>query len=236
VRVFLYERTNAELNKERNRKMGNKKFFAVIVVCIMAIGVAGCANGDGNKPDASMRIEGSVIGDNSSNTQIQGESGVQPESSGNNGDSAGKQTDAELEEELAAYRQEREDMIEEENGLAEGGSPDEDNYSFDLSGSFYTSRFDTREITEAYAAARIYVTETLGIKPNTKMATYMCIDPRILAIYDDEDKGVAAGHDNSNIFVCEYCDENGVWQYLILVRDGEGSPWNVIHNGSSYKE
>ena len=36
--------------------------------------------------------------------------------------------------------------------------------------------------------------------------------------------------------VCEYCNEDGVWQYLILVREGKGSEWNVIHNGSSYKE
>ena len=74
-----------------------------------------------------------------------------------------EQTDAQLEEELKSYRQEREDMIQEANGLVEGGSPDEDNYSFDLSGSFYTGRFDTREITDAYAAARIYVTDTLGL-------------------------------------------------------------------------
>ena len=127
-------------------------------------------------------------------------------------------------------------MIQETNGLVEGGSPDEGNYSFDMSGSFYTSRFDTRETTEAYAAARIYVTDILGLKPSTKMVTYMCIDPRVLAIYDDENKGVAAGYDSSDIFICEYCNEDGVWQYLILVRDGKGGAWSVIHDGSSYKE
>ena len=105
-----------------------------------------------------------------------------------------------------------------------------------MSKSYYTSQFDTREITGAYAAARIYVTDSLGIQPITKMVTYMCIDPRILNIYDVEDKGVAAGYDNNNIFVCEYCKEEGVWQYLILVREGRGSDWNVIHNGTSYKE
>ena len=154
----------------------------------------------------------------------------------NNEGSGEGQTDAKLEEELKNYRKEREDMIQEANGLVEGGSPDEDNYSFDMSGSFYTGRFDTRETTEAYAAARIYVTDTLGLKPDTKMVTYMCIDPRVLAIYDDEDKGAAAGYYSSNIFVCEYCNGDGVWQYLILVRDGKGSAWSVIHDGSSYKE
>ena len=64
----------------------------------------------------------------------------------------------------------------------------------------------------------------------------ICPDPRVLAIYDDEDKGVAAGYDSSNIFVCEYCNGDGVWQYLILVRDGKSGAWSVIHDGSSYKE
>lgn len=42
--------------------------------------------------------------------------------------------------------------------------------------------------------------------------------------------------DSSNIFVCEYCNGDGEWQYLILVRDGKGSAWSVLHDGSSYKE
>ncbi len=222
--------------------MWNKKFFTVVVVWAMGMGLAGCAKENGSEPDAPIQIESSAIKDENkedadvSDTQIQGESQVQTPFNENHEGNVGGQTDTELEEELKNYRQEREDMIQEANGLVEGGSPDEDNYSFDMSGSFYTSRFDTREITEAYAAARIYVTDTLGIKPSTKMVTYMCIDPRVLAIYDDEDKGVAAAYDNSNIFVCEYCNGDGVWQYLILVRDGKGSAWSVLHDGSSYKE
>ncbi len=66
----------------------------------------------------------------------------------NNEGSVNGQTDVELEEELKNYRQEREDMIQDADGLVEGGSPDEDNYTFDMSGLFYTSRFDTRETTE----------------------------------------------------------------------------------------
>ena len=136
---------------------------------------------------------------------------------------------------MARYRQEREDNIQEVNGLVESGSPDESNYTFDMSG-IGLSQFDTREVAEGFATARIYVTDTLKVKPSTKMEVYMCVDPRILAIYEDEDKGVATGYDNSNIFVCEYCGEDNVWQYLILVRDGKDSKWKVIHNGSSYKE
>ena len=222
----------------RRNFLYGKKLFTTMVAFAMVMGLAGCAKGSGNEPDAPIQIESSVIREERENKEDADASDTQmqallPE---NNGGSVEKQTDAQLEEELKNYRQEREDMIQETNGLVEGGSPDEDNYSFDMSGSFYTSRFDTRETTEAYAAARIYVTDTLGLKPSTKMVTYMCIDPRILAIYDDEDKGVAAGYDSSNIFVCEYCNGDGVWQYLILVRDGKGGAWSVIHDGSSYKE
>lgn len=216
--------------------MKNQKLFTTMAAFTVVVGLAGCAKESGNEPDTPIQIESSVIGEDASATQIQGESQMQTPIPENNEGSVEEQTDAMLEEELRNYRQEREDMIQEADGLVEGGSPDEDNYSFDMSGSFYTSRFDTREITEAYAAARIYVTEILGFMPSTKMVTYMCIDPRVLAIYDDEDKGVAAGYDSSNIFVCEYCNGDGVWQYLILVRDGKGSAWNVIHDGSSYKE
>lgn len=224
--------------------MRNQKFLTAMVVCAMAMGLAGCAKESGNGSDAPVQIEASAMSEekeskedaNVPDTQIQGESQAQTPAPGNDEASVNGQEDAELEEELKNYRKEREDMIQEANGLVEGGSPDEDNYSFDMSGSFYTSRFDTRETTEAYAAARVYVTDTLGIKPSTKMVTYMCIDPRVLAIYDDEDKGAAAGYDSSNIFVCEYCNGDGVWQYLILVRDGKGSAWSVIHDGSGYKE
>ena len=235
-RKFLIEREEQE--------MKNKKLFTAMVVFVMVTGLAGCAKESGNEPDAPIQIESSAIEDEReskedadvSDTQKQGESQVQTPIPENDEGSVDEQTDAQLDEELKNYRQEREDMIQEANGLVEGGSPDEDNYSFDMSESFYTSRFDSRETTEAYAAARIYVTDTLGLKPSTKMVTYMCIDPRILAIYDDEDKGVAAGYDSSNIFVCEYCNGDGVWQYLILVRDGKGGAWSVIHDGSSYKE
>ena len=230
--------------EREEQEMKNKKLFTAMVVFVMVTGLAGCAKESGNEPDAPIQIESSVLREemdseedaDASDIEIQGESQMQTPIPQNNEGSMEERTDAQLEEELKNYRQEREDMIQEANGLVEGGSPDEENYSFDMSGSFYTSRFDTRETTEAYAAARIYVTDTLGFRPSTKMVTYMCIDPRVLAIYDDEEKGVAAGYDSSDIFVCEYCNGDGVWQYLILVRDGKGSAWSVIHDGSSYKE
>ncbi len=220
--------------------MEKKKNFAAIAVYVMVMALSGCAGEKEPKPDTSIQdtsIQGEDFPAKTDNeVQNKTDDNMQPAFSKNDKDMAQEQTDAELEEELKKYRQEREDEIQESNGLVEGGSPDEDHYSFDLSKSYYTSQFDTREMTQAYAAARIYVTESLGIKPITKMTAYMCIDPRILNIYDDEDKGVAAGYDNNNIFVCEYCREDGVWQYLILVRESRESKWNVIHNGTRYKK
>lgn len=222
--------------------MGTKKNFAVAAMCVMVMALSGCAGGKEQQPSALIPTEDVSAGNDNEvqnradDDMQQNETEIQADFSQNEEDMTQGQTDAELEEELKQYRQEREDAIQESNGLVEGGSPDESNYSFDLSKSYYISRFDTKEVTEAYAAARIYVTDSLGIEPDTKMVTYMCIDPRILNIYEDEDKGVAAGYDNNNIFVCEYCNEDGVWQYLILVREGKGSEWSVIHNGISYKE
>ncbi|MBD5586125.1 hypothetical protein FDF50_03755 [Clostridium botulinum] len=64
-----------------------------------------------------------------------------------------------------------------------------------------------------------------------------CLDPRMNAIYDDEDKGVASGYDNENIYIEEYeTEKDDVYSYLILVRDSKDSPWKVIHHGNSYKK
>lgn len=205
--------------------MRNYKNYTVTAVCVMMIGLTGCGNVNREVSDDPIKTEITVIGKDEE----------QAESVQSSEHDKEEQADSE-QEELKNYRQEREDAIIEVNGLVEGGSPDENNYSFDMSGLDYAGQFDTKEMAQAYAAAKIYVTDILGIKPNTKMTTYMCIDPKMLAIYEDEDKGVAAGYDNNNIFLCEYCNEEDVWQYLVLVRDSKDSPWNVIHNGNSYKK
>lgn len=221
-----------------------RKSNLILVVCVMIFILSGCAGADNSEEDKTVQLENLLIdGENrkqdndNTETSVQDETEVSSQTSEDIiGNVTGEQTDAKLEDELARYRQERDDTIQEANGLVEGGSPVESDYTFDLSRTSYTDQFDTRELTEGYAAARIYVTDILGLNPSTKQIVYMCIDPRILAIYDDEDKGVASGYDNNNIFVCEYCGEGDIWQYLILVRDGKGSQWKVIYNGGSYKE
>ena len=53
-------------------------------------------------------------------------------------------------------------------------------------------------------------------------------------IYDDEDKGVATGYENENILLQEY-EANNKYRYIILVRESKSAPWEVIHEGTSYK-
>ena len=113
-----------------------------------------------------------------------------------------------------------------------GGSVSEEEYGISYDASILNA-FDSREMAEAYDAAISYVESTLGISPETRNTVYHCVDPRIWAIYNAKDKGVANGYAPENIFVCEYCDHK-TWQYLILVREGKGSAWEVIHHGSSY--
>ena len=147
------------------------------------------------------------------------------------------EADADLEERLAQYREEREGMtnVAMGNGVSGYGAPNADNFGFQADTADYMQNFDSRELNKAYETAKKYVTETLAISVETKAVVYPCIDSRITEIYEAEDKGVADGYDSKNIFVCEYCD-NGTWQYLILVRDGKDSGWSVIHHGGSYKE
>ncbi|MHB9944364.1 hypothetical protein CF095_03000 [Clostridium botulinum] len=87
--------------------------------------------------------------------------------------------------------------------------------------------------------SRNYIENELKIpaKPVYQHNTSECMDPRMNAIYDDKDKGVASGYDNENIYIEEYeTEKDDVYSYLILVRDSKDSPWKVIHHGNSYKK
>lgn len=140
-------------------------------------------------------------------------------------------TAEELEKEMAAYRAEREKGESSDGKFQLAQDPSEENYKYGIgSSNSYTVRFDARELNEAYEVADHYVEKTLELESEA----WECIDPRMTAIYEDEDKGVANGYDADNIFLCEYND-HGTWQYLILVREGKGSDWSVLYHGSSYK-
>ena len=135
-----------------------------------------------------------------------------------------------IEEELAAYRAEREKGSSTLGNYIMVQAPNEKNYHYGVGDTSYTTRFDSRELNKAYETADAYIQNTL----NLKSEVWSCVDPRMNAIYEDEDNGVASGYDADNIFLCEYND-NGNWQYLILVREGKGADWEVLYHGSSYK-
>lgn len=136
----------------------------------------------------------------------------------------------EMEEALAAYRRERDTMTYEEGDYIVSGVPNEGEYGLDFSEEY--TDFDTKEMEEAYGTADDYVKNVLKLDTEAEC----CVDPRILHIYKDKDKGVAKGYENSNIYLAEYCDSDNTWKYIIMVRDGQGKPWRVIHHGTSYKK
>lgn len=140
-------------------------------------------------------------------------------------------TAEELEKEMAAYRAEREKGESNLGNYTLAELPSEENYKYGIGSSdSYTGRFDARELNLAFKVADDYINETLKLESEA----WECIDPRMIAIYEDKDKGVANGYDADNIFLCEYND-HGKWKYLILVREGKGSDWKALYYGSSYK-
>lgn len=230
-----------------------KRSFIAGLLCILIMGLTACSDEKDDtlgvqplQPESISTEKGideqdeTTISD-TERTETQGtesngpetqQHGTQPESQQDQSDA-----DEDLEERLAQYRSERESMtnVAMGNGVSGYGAPNAENYGFQTDTANYMQNFDSRELNKAYETAKKYVTDTLTITVETNAVVYACADPRITEIYEAEDKGVADGYDAGNIFVCEYCD-NGTWQYLILVRDGKGSDWSVIHHGSSYKE
>lgn len=227
--------------------MRNNKRFIAAMACVMVMGLTACGSGDDNAANNIQQVEPIPFTENmeqdGSDIEVHGEIGTQQVTETQNvidtqeaQEQVAPDSDEELEEKLAAYREARENAKPTSlgNGVTMGGSVSEDEYGISYDASILET-FDSREIAEAYGTANTYVEDTLGISVETRNTTYHCVDPRIWAIYSAEDKGVANGYDPENIYVVEYCD-NGTWQYLILVREGKGSAWKVIHHGSSYME
>lgn len=217
--------------KVRNKEM--KRNFIAALFCIMIMGLTACASEGDETLDMPAKVEPIPIeaecGEYSSTSDE-----IEEDETEQSGQSS---SEDELEKNLSEYRAEREKMtnIAMGNGVSGYGAPNAEEYGFQTDTANYIQQFDSRELNKAYETAKKYVAESLAITVETNAVVYACVDPRIMEIYEAEDKGVADGYDSQNIFVCEYCD-NGTWQYLFLVRDGKGSEWSVIHHGSSYKE
>jgi len=220
--------------------MGRKKFLAVMMVYGMLLGLTGCGNaGDSAETDSpedawqEETVEWESLPEQTETRETETQEAETWETETQETQDG---EDAGLDEKLSAYRIAREDWtaIPMGNGVTGSGgkmqNPEEFGFTFDASS---IGNFDSRELTEAYDTAKKYVEESLKVSVTTKHTVYMCVDPRIWAIYDAEDKGVADGYAPENIFICEYCD-NGNWQYLILVREEKGKAWSVIHHGDSY--
>ena len=198
------------------------------------VGTGGNSANESNaneEPDRVLSTDMEDVGDNAGGqgSQTDGQDGQTDD--GSQLQSRAAEDTGSIEEELTAYRAEREEGVSSSGGYMMVKAPNEENYHYGIGESIdHISGFDSRELNEAYETAGAYVRDTL----NLESEVWGCVDPRMNAIYEDEDKGVANGYDADNIFLCEYND-NGNWQYLILVREGKGSDWEVLYHGSSYK-
>ena len=98
--------------------------------------------------------------------------------------------------------------------------------------------FSYDELYDIFNVIQDYVENTAAVpRRGYGYDIAQCIDPRMNAIYDGEDKGVAAGYENENIFIAEYeTAKDSVYSYLVLVRDSKEGSWKIIHDGLNYKK
>ncbi|CBZ02500.1 hypothetical protein EXN25_01250 [Clostridium botulinum] len=149
------------------------------------------------------------------------------------------QKDTEIDKDLARRRKKRKEGAKEtaEGSLAVGEPcsvvPGQSKNMPDRSKETYEQFEQLSRVTRNYIENELKI----PARPVYEHNTSECMDPRMNAIYDDKDKGVASGYDNENIYIEEYeTEKDDVYSYLILVRDSKDSPWKVIHHGNSYKK
>ena len=148
------------------------------------------------------------------------------------------QKESELDKMLAEHRKYRKENKYEQNGslvsigMSNTNIPDKANNK---------PSFESKELEDIFEVINKYLKEEKGMKEDKngeieEANISEAIDPRINAIYDEDDKGVAKGFKNENIFVGEYEDKDGSYKYLVLVRNSNGDKWKIIHDGTSYKK
>lgn len=142
------------------------------------------------------------------------------------------QQDSELDKALAEARRAAKEGIKVENGATVVGMPSDSS----IPGYIETQpEFSTEELERIFGTIFSYL-EKKGINTRLNGTIHGCYDPRMNKLYEDDDKGVAKDYENKDIFIAEYeTKEEGIYQYLIVVRDQSGS-WKVLHDGASYKE
>ncbi|MGL4656479.1 MAG: hypothetical protein ACRCWM_11485 [Sarcina sp.] len=145
------------------------------------------------------------------------------------------QKESELDKTLAAHRKFRQENKSEKNGsstmlsMSPASIP---NYPKNV------PSFEDENLEDMYQVAIDYLVEEKGFTKDEndyiKEDFAQCIDPRIMELYDNEDKGLLSGYNNENIFVIEY-EIEGKYEFLFLVRESKGEKWYVKHEGTSYK-
>lgn len=195
---------------------GRKILFIVIGISMLGMSLVSCGK------------QGSPEGTANENTLSNNEIERLPE----------EQQDTELDKKIAAMRAFRKKNLKSENGSMTAISQ----VDTDLPGqSKNRPKVDEGESRKQLEVINIYLAKKFNIDPNNeseigKIDSATCIDPRVNAIYEDEDKGVAKGYGNDDIHVQEYEDKDGSYKYLILVKDKDSKQWKVIKDGNGYKE
>lgn len=144
------------------------------------------------------------------------------------------QKESELDKKLIQMRAFRKKNIKIENGSMSAISYNDQGISGQ---SENRPEFDKEEYKIIFNIVYDYLAEKFDIDRDDEIAlaridNATCIDPRINKIYDEDDKGVANGYKNENIYVHEYEDTNNSYKYLVMVK--EKDMWKIIHDGESY--
>lgn len=212
------------------------KIKSICLAILIALAFSGCGTG-GDGTIAENGQEGQVAENHEPGLGTedgQGEPEI-PESTDDaeQGARSTQTGERDLDEALAAFREEFKQSSRMLHGLKMGIIPDTDsNYPEIDMGKIQECRpdLDDREQMDAFAAVEEYLQDKYG----HEVYYQMCFDPRMYDIYGSDDKGVADGYDDGDIFLAEYEEDDGSWMYLTLVRDGKGSDWKVVGDGKDY--
>ena len=146
------------------------------------------------------------------------------------------QKETELDKILTEHRKFRKESITEQNGSTTAMS-----YSkASIPGNAVNEpSFEGEDLEKMFGIVIDYLVEEKGFEEKEigkKIDYSQCIDPRVNAIYDNEDKGVLNGYENENIFIVEYEDKDETYKFIFLARESKDSEWEVKHDGLGYKE
>lgn len=209
------------------------KIESICLVLLIAIAFSGC--GGGGEGTLAENGQGGQEAENNEPGLEDGKGEPEiPEGTGDaeQGEQSVQAGERGLDEALAAFREEMKQNTRMVDGFPMGMVPDESKYPEIDFGKMNEHRpdLDSRELNDVFVAAGEYLQDKYGHEVDCQE----CFDPRMYDIYGSEDKGVADGYDDEDIFLAEYEDDDGSWMFLMLVRDGKGADWKVAGDGKDY--